>query len=68
MDTLAQFVTSIDSQSDVRITRDMSSNLITGNGLLEDLREGQRKEKRPGIGNKELDLEAIGKKIRQTVN
>lgn len=68
MDTLAEFVTSIDARSDARTARDMSNNLHDDGVFLEHLAEDQRKMKRPGMENQELDLEAIGKIHRYVIN
>ena len=65
MDTLAEFVTSIDARSD---GREMSNNLHGDGVFLEQLAEDQRKMKRPGMESQDLDLEAIGKINHYVIN
>ena len=63
MEKFAQFVTSIGSESDDRFADEVKNDMVDDNVFLEELGDGQKREKKFGMGNQELDLEAIGKKI-----
>ena len=63
MDAFGEFVSAIDSRSDVIISRGMSDKLDDGDALLDGLEKAQRRNMKQGMENQELNLEEIGKRI-----